>query len=269
MTGQNIRSAAFFLILFFWASSAGFWPWSGPCVKAADEPVLKYDGVWLLGFNLRSAAFTGPNSLLFRRAIAGAIDRAALAKNIFGETITPNGFIPPGMPGYEAALPGQVYDPARSAEVFKSLGQRLPKQIILIHTDGDKTIAAAKAIQSDLAKAGLAIQLRQTSYDDFSSFDLMINQIKKNRVQMFLMGFKADIPWATLSLLQPLFYSQGSQNFTGYKNPKVDNLLEAAQNFSDRPSQTKILSTVDQLISEDLPAVGLFYIKLMADNNSK
>lgn len=233
------------------------------CPRAAADPSFQYDGIWLLGFNLKFSPFNGPNSLVFRRAIAAAIDRAAIARDIFNETLLPGGFIPPEMPGYDPALAGPAFDQTKARQLLEGLAGHLPKNIVLVHTDGVKTVAAAKAIQADLAKVGLTVELKEEKYETFSSFDHIVNLLKKGRAQMFLMGFKAEMPWDTLSLLQPLFSSKGEDNFTSYKNTQVDGLLAQAA-VSDRAARGKFLAAADQIISQDLPAVGLFYIRLMA-----
>jgi ABC-type oligopeptide transport system substrate-binding subunit len=64
-----------------------------------------YDGVWFLGFNLNSPLFSDENAKPVRQAVAMAIDRDKIAKKIVGDDVVPVGIIPPGMEGYNPALP--------------------------------------------------------------------------------------------------------------------------------------------------------------------
>ena len=49
------------------------------------------------------------------------------------------------------------------------------------------------------------------------------------------------------------FHSQSNRNFTGYRNPKMDELLEAQRTTADPAERAEILCAIARLINEDVP----------------
>ncbi|MCX5750380.1 MAG: ABC transporter substrate-binding protein [Candidatus Saganbacteria bacterium] len=66
----------------------------------------------------------------------------------------------------------------------------------------------------------------------------------------------------TFSLLQPLFHSAGSANFTFYRNAKVDTLFDQIAANPDLPGDQKTANfkEINSIIQSDPPTVNLFYI---------
>lgn len=66
----------------------------------------------------------------------------------------------------------------------------------------------------------------------------------------------------TLSLVQPLFYSDGTANFTFFKNKRVDILLEELSTMDEslKTSRQDKLEEIGRTIWEECPIVPLFYI---------
>jgi len=66
----------------------------------------------------------------------------------------------------------------------------------------------------------------------------------------------------TLSLIQPLFYSEGSANFTYFKNKRIDILLEELSSIDESLKATRRdkFDEIGRIIWEECPVVPLFYI---------
>jgi ABC-type transport system substrate-binding protein len=66
----------------------------------------------------------------------------------------------------------------------------------------------------------------------------------------------------TFTLLQPLFHSEGSANFTFYRNARVDALFDQIAANPDLPSNQKSdnFKEINQILQNDPPTVNLFYI---------
>jgi len=66
----------------------------------------------------------------------------------------------------------------------------------------------------------------------------------------------------TLSLLQPLFYSEGEANFTNYSNRRMDVLLEDLSRLDEslKVSRGEKFEEIGRILWEDVPLVPLFYI---------
>jgi len=66
----------------------------------------------------------------------------------------------------------------------------------------------------------------------------------------------------TLPLIQPLFYSDGTANFTFYRNKRIDILLEELSGIDEnlKTSRQDKFEEIGRALWEDCPIVPLFYI---------
>lgn len=163
-----IKKLVFIICLLFVISCLGF-----------TAEARQYDGLWFLGFNLHKDIF---NDVQTRRAVAQAIDRKFITTRIFSEEVVPNGVIPPGMSGYDPAFRDVGYAPKKNK---KLAGQTL----VLLHTDGVKTVKAAQKIKKDLEAVGLKVKLQQAAYSNQDGWE---RELKSGRHHLFLMGYKND-----------------------------------------------------------------------------
>jgi peptide/nickel transport system substrate-binding protein len=60
-------------------------------------------------------------------------------------------------------------------------------------------------------------------------------------------------------LLYILFHSKGYANTTGYKNDRVDELLEQARQNFDEAARKKLYSEAQTIVARDLPMLPLFF----------
>jgi len=222
----------------------------------------EYDGLFFMGLNLHKDVFNNKN---VRYAINYAIDRKYIIKDIISEEVIPTGVIPPGMSGYEPTFEGFSYNPKKAKKLLK---KPLNIELVLLHTDGVKTIRIAEKIVKDLKALGIKVKTKQVDYSDQDKWE---NELKSGRHHLFLMGYKAGFVGAsdeataeveTYDLMAPLFTSDGSANFTYYDNQRVDNLLGqvAATDKAVRGLRDAKLSEVNRIIMKDAPTVNLFYI---------
>lgn len=112
---------------------------------------------------------------------------------------------------------------------------------------------AAQACQTDAKvtdkavceRVKLAITLRVLSVPDTGDFQLMLigSTIEPDPDQY------------------PLWHSDQPTNFTGYKNTRIDNLLEKARQTTDQAERKQQYQEFQQFLLEDPPAIFLDYIK--------
>jgi len=212
--------------------------------------------------NLQKDVFNDKN---VRYAINYAIDRKYIARTIMSEEAVPAGVIPPGLAGYSSSLEGFPYDPAKARKLLK---KPLGVELLLLHTDGVRTVAMAQKIKKDLAAVGIKVKTRQISYSEQDKWE---SELKAGRQHLFLMGYKADFYKITeeansaadsYDLVEPLFGSDGQANFTCYHNDRVDNLLDQVSALDRAIGSVRDgkLAEIDRLIMKDAPTVNLFYI---------
>ncbi len=212
-----------------------------------------YDGVWFLGFNLKRPV---TSSLKFRQAVSHALNRQS-------EEPIPGGVIPPGMNGSDPDLKPYKYNPKYAQQLMKNLPGA--KNLVLLHTDGIKTIAIAKRIQKDLKQLGLKLQLEQVPYSEEEKW---AEKLAAGKFDLFLMGYKAggltpsDLT-DTDDLLDPLFKANGEANFMGYVNTTVGDLSEqiSGLDITMKVERGDLFRKINRTIYKDIPVIGLFYIE--------
>ncbi len=202
---------------------------------------VSYDGVWALGFNLKRRSMRGEEGLALRRAICAAIDRKAIAMDIMGSARVPDSIIPPGMTGY---LPGLITPDASERSVT---GARL----VLLCTDGDKTLEAVAVMVQDCRAIGVELALVTLNYAEQLSFE---ESLKVGSYDLFLVGYKTQ-DGSTAELLRELFSSGGSANFFGLADARLDALLQSTT------ADEKVYNDVQQDIWERRVMLPIFYIE--------
>lgn len=89
---------------------------------------------------------------------------------------------------------------------------------------------------------------------DWTSLSTLLDERNFDSI-IFGEGFSVDIdarPWHSDSI------KKGGHNFVGYSNPKVDHLIEKAEQQLDRKKRIKTLREAYRLIAEDIPYIFFF-----------
>ena len=222
----------------------------------------EYMGI-LVDSNLSIVKHSPLRQLKVRQAINYAIDRNQLIKYLRNSIGTPgtSGFIPEGMPGFNAvAVKGYSYNPVKAQQLLAEAGfphgKNLP-EILLSTTTTYRDLI--EYVQGQLNQAG--IRTRVEVIQGASLREL----IAKNGVSFFRGSWVADYTDAENYL--SLFYSKNKipfgPNYTGYNNPKFDVLFEQAYHIADNSKRYELYNQMDQLMMQQSPVVVLYYDKLV------
>lgn len=194
-----------------------------------------------------------------RRAVNYSIDKKGLVK-YFRSGIgiaAESGFIPQGMPGYDAIkIEGFTYNPEKAKELLFESGLNLTeeeKQITLLALREYKELC--EYIKKELEEIGLQITIELVPA---SVFKQRIAQYQSN---FFRKSWTGDYPDA-LNFMQ-LFYSKNESpkgpNYTHFKNTFFDNLYEEAMQSQNNEERLKLFHEMEQIIFEEAPVIPLFY----------
>lgn len=163
-----------------------------------------------------------------RLAIAHAIDRDRFQRLNSGRVAPGCGGITPLMPGFNAALRPPGFDPEKSRALLREAGygRGLPRPLRFCHTNIQLYRRWAAAIQEDLARAGITVELQEVSQ---GVFDVLTG--RRRGVEMAMFAWTAGTPDASYFLLP--FHSrfisdESSQNSAFHSDPRIDRLLDAA-----------------------------------------
>ncbi|MGE4322990.1 MAG: ABC transporter substrate-binding protein [Sphingobium sp.] len=199
-----------------------------------------------------------------RHAVAHAIDRQFLAKHIVGDAVVATGIIPPGIREFhESGLPDYPFDLARARSLLDEAGLKpgadgVRLRIFLDSATGASHIRIGGALRSMMAQAGIALQPRVADQGEY------INRVYSRRdfdLSMTGGGTGADpaigiqrLYWSK-NIIKGVAFSNGS----GYSNPMVDRLLEAAQAELDPAKRKQYYRQFQQIAMAELPIIPVYW----------
>jgi peptide/nickel transport system substrate-binding protein len=199
-------------------------------------------------FNCRVAPFDQP---LVRRAVAHAINRDALVREITG----PTGRVVDGILHGDDPLAADVdpiaYDPARARAMLHEAGYGGGIRIRAASTNTAPFPKVAEMIAQDLQKVG--IDLDFTGYDDPPWWPYMY---LKGGWQLAIQGTPARPHLDTL--LSRELCSDGAFNAGHYASEELDELVKRARQTTDFATQKDIYAAVQAIVQKDLPLFSLF-----------
>lgn len=218
-------------------------------------------GITGFEFNLERPIF---KDVRVRRAIAHAIDRDFLLKNVwFGYGTVAQAPIPkPFAEFYTDDVPNYAFDLKRAEALLEEAGyKRNAKGIRLTFTNDPNATSAtlnqtAQVLRSSLAKIGVRMEVRNQDFGEF------INRVYTRRdfdTTLYSASAGPDPAIGT----QRFYWSKNIQtgvafsNGAAYRNPEVDRLLEAAQTETDPAKRRSLYVRFQQLAETDLPKIPL------------
>lgn len=213
-----------------------------------------------LAFNtIKGGPATDPR---VRRAIAAAIDYAALIKNLQRGYAKPiNSLLTPLAFGYDKALPNDRYDPATARRLIAEAGAK--GKTVVMDTSPSFNPQIVQAIQADLAAVGLKVNIRSTDQPTY---------LKKVQDPGHNWGSLRFGRWSCSCLdadgvIYPLFHTGGI--WSSYSNPAFDKLVEQGRRVIDTGQRTALYDQAFQVLARDLPGLGLFQDYAIYGANSR
>lgn len=242
---------------------------SNPNIDVITRPALRTFG---FAFNLNRKFF---QDVRVRHAFNYAVNRGPVIKAIFKDYATPiDSPLSPFTTGY-APVSTWPYDAERARALLNEAGWR-PGPDGVVRKDGQpfeitvmtpigmlpKDIEVTQAFQNFLRVIGVRATINRVEPAAF--FDLV--RVPPDRIawDMVLFGFNPSNGDGAYHLLS-LFESNPSRNgppkvwnFTWYINPKVDELLNAADVTVDQAKRNQLLAEAAKIIWNDAPYVWLY-----------
>jgi peptide/nickel transport system substrate-binding protein len=208
-----------------------------------------------------------------RQALMYATDREAIAKQLFdGRQPVAHSAVNPLDGVHAADVPKYVHDPAKAARLLDEAGwtrdgavRRNAKGEALIielgTTAGNRTRElVAQVLQAQWRKVGIDLRLRTEPPRVF--FGATLTQRKFPNLAMYAWySAPESVPRSTLhsTLIPSEANGWAGQNYAGYANPRMDQLLDAIEVELDRPRRTELWRQLQHLYAEELPALPLFF----------
>ncbi len=211
-----------------------------------------------LAFNLRDPLL---KDVRVRQAIACSIDRILLIQTLLrGHAQPAVSLLPASHWAFTADVPRYNYDPARAAQLLDESGHPPGKDGIRLHltmktsTDGDTRLLAA-VLQQQLAKVGIALDLR--SYE-FASFYSDVTRVAFQIYSLRWIG-GSEQPDIFNAVFSTANFSPQGYNRSHYSNARLDTLLNDAAQITDQTRRRADYVEAQQILARDLPAINLWY----------
>jgi peptide/nickel transport system substrate-binding protein/oligopeptide transport system substrate-binding protein len=192
----------------------------------------------------------------FRQAVALGFDREKMRKLASNLAVVADGYLPPGLPGYEevfaAGREWQTYNPEKAKKLLAEAGypNGYPDEIEYMTIASDEKYALS--LQSDLAAIGIKIKIKKVSFAEY----LTVSG-KRKEVAFSYSSWVQDFP-DPFDFLDVKFSSaniseENSSNDSFYSNPEVDKLLVAARREMDPEKRLDFYKKAHAIIAEDAP----------------
>jgi peptide/nickel transport system substrate-binding protein len=213
-----------------------------------------------VGLNLRDPVLKHAD---VRRAIGLAIDREAIVKYLRrGFASVAVGIVPPMSWAFEKDVSALRHDPAAARQLLDAAGfpdpdgdGPLPRFRLTLKTSTSEVYRVqAAAIQHDLARVGIAVDVKS------SEFQTLFADVVRGNFQLYTLQF---VGVTDPDMLRRVFHSRQAPpaglNRVFYSNPDVDELIDAATREVDDEQRRVLYAAVQRHIAEDLPYIGLWY----------
>ncbi len=218
----------------------------------ADFRTGRYQGIYFCSINVSRKPF---DNVWVRRALAYAVDRDAIARDLLKGSRDPWGnFTPSGYPGY-VAPPGQTYDPEKARECLARAGypggRGFPKLEILFNTSEDHR-RIAEAVQA-MWKRVLGVNV-QLANQEWGSYLQATTSLQYDVARRAWIGDYLD-PNTFLAC----YRTGDGNNRTGWSDARYDALLKASAGELDPAKRARILAEAEALLLDQAPVIPIYH----------
>ncbi|HSS67398.1 MAG TPA: ABC transporter substrate-binding protein [Nocardioidaceae bacterium] len=198
---------------------------------------------------------SGPGKeLAVRQAAAQIIDRAAIAKTAYADTVTPlYSTVPPGLDGNEAFKDayGAGPDVAGAKKTLEDAGVQTPVEITMGWTPthyGPNTVDEATEFKRELEDSGLfKVKLSSTEWEQYQTI------YKEGAYDLWILGWYPDYPDPDDYL--SVFLVDGGFFQNGYQNDEVNSLVNHELGSTDPAARAEDFTKLQDIAARDVPII--------------
>lgn len=193
--------------------------------------------------------------LAVRQAAAQIIDRPAIAKNAYEDTVTPlYSIVPPGMGGSTEAFKdayGSAPDVAGAEKTLSDAGISTPVSITMGYTPthyGPNAVDEATEFKRQLEDSGLfTVELKSAEWEQYQTI------YKQGAYDLWILGWFPDYPDAD-DYLSP-FMVDGGFFQNGYQNDEVNTLAAHELASTDQDTRYADFAEMQDIAAADVPFI--------------
>jgi oligopeptide transport system substrate-binding protein len=214
------------------------------------------------GFNVTRAPF---NDVNVRLAFAKGFDREAYTKDVLGGIgkSANNGFIPPGIPGYDESDTLQKFDVAAAKQLLDKASPEAKAALTSVKFTYSSTARGktrAEWIQQQWEKNLPGVKIALDPVDASAYSGLFKGGASGKSPQVFTLGWIADYPDQQNFHTVVWISKDGvSSRRTGFSSAKFDQLVRSADAERDPKKRDALYLEAGKLLSAEAPAAWLNY----------
>ncbi len=209
-----------------------------------------------------------------RRALILGIDRNAISQKLFaGRQPVAHTSVNPLDWVYADDIPKYAYDPKKAARLLNEAGWTIRKRGIRYNKKGQRlaldlmTTAGNRSrelveqvLQSQWKALGISIRIKNEPARVF--FGQTVTERKFTGLAMFAwISAPEGVPRTTLhsAHIPHKDNNFAGQNYTGFRNDEMDDLLEAIEVELDRTKRARLWRRLQEIYATELPVIPLFF----------
>lgn len=187
----------------------------------------------------------------FREALMRAMPRDQIASVMLdGRVETANGILPPAMTGQDTDLFPFDHDPDTARSRYQSVDLDSEFDQVTIYSSGGSIPVAMKHfVEQEL---GLPVEVVQLRWSDYMA------DMEEGRLPIFVLTWVADGP-DPVSFLRALFHSESPDNYTGFSDSEVDELLDQASVEQNEDERLALIFDAHERILESAVVMPLYH----------
>jgi ABC-type transport system substrate-binding protein len=189
-----------------------------------------------------------------RRALSMAIDRQRLVQIMNGSAVELAGFLPPGVPGDNAELQPDAYDPEGAKQLLVDAGYPDGFSTTMLSNTDPINLSLSQAIIADLAAIGVQIEL--TSLDNAQFLDVLIS--KPDSLDMVMTNWYMDYQDPSNNW-EPLLMCNGSYNWAKYCSEELDTHFREINLIPFGEARWQAFAEFEAMVAEQMPNIPLIH----------
>jgi len=197
------------------------------------------------------------NDPLVRKAFMLAIDRSKLITDIYkGTKQVAQGFLPPGLPGYNPSAPPIPFNPKEASRLLAISTYGGPEGLPpLVYTSRGTSKPPEDVIKMiEMWRENLGVEVKVRLLDPTTYFYRLNDRVDN----LFTYGWSADFP-DPQNFLYMLFRTGVPNNVGNYSNQVVDDLLDAAQFELDTAQRLALYRRAEHILVQEAAAIPFHF----------
>lgn len=187
-----------------------------------------------------------------RLALSMSIDREALVNTVFNSWFQPAcSPISPTSPfSSELSKDCPPFDPEGAKALLEEAGIETPYAIEMQVSNTPDTLRFAQALQAAVADGGFKLTILPVEYST------LLDVQSRGDFEMLQLGWSGRVdPHGNMF---NFLSTGGGNNYSGYNNPEVDQLLKSAAQVNDDGERAELYGQVVEQLQEDNPLIYLY-----------